>query len=101
MTTLNISYQADFVIVLYNPKSKGRPKHIEKAIRILLKYKDSATPVAIVKNSGRAGMEVQLVTLATIDYEFVDMKTVVIIGNKTTYIKNRTMITPRGYLLGS
>lgn len=91
--------QGDFAIALYNPKSKGRPKHIETAITILANYKEMTTPVALVKNAGRAGSERKLVTLATIDYEFIDMKTVVIIGNKTTYIKDGKMITPRGYHL--
>jgi precorrin-3B C17-methyltransferase len=91
--------QGDFVIALYNPKSKGRPKHIEKAVAILTKYKDATTPVALVKNAGRARTESKLVTLATIEYEFIDMKTVIIIGNKTTYIKDGKMITPRGYTL--
>lgn len=91
--------QGDFAIALYNPKSKGRPKHIETAITILANDKEMTTPVALVKNAGRAGSERKLVTLATIDYEFIDMKTVVIIGNKTTYIKDGKMITPRGYHL--
>ena len=98
---LHHAAQADFIIALYNPKSKGRPKHLEKAVNILTLYKTSSTPVALVKNAGRAETAHQLVTLATIDYEFVDMKTVVIIGNTTTYTKNGKMITPRGYLLTS
>ena len=88
---------ADFVIALYNPKSKGRPQHLKKALAILAQYKDADTPVALVKNTGRTGTEKKLATLASIDDEFVDMKTVVIIGNKATYLKNNTMITPRGY----
>jgi precorrin-3B C17-methyltransferase len=91
--------QGDFVITLYNPKSQGRPKHLEMAVNILSHYKIPSTPVALVKNAGRAATASRLVTLATIDYDFVDMKTVVIIGNKTTYIQNGKMITPRGYHL--
>jgi precorrin-3B C17-methyltransferase len=91
--------QGDFVITLYNPKSQGRPKHLEKAVNILSHYKTPSTPVALVKNAGRTATASRLVTLATIDYDFVDMKTVVIIGNKTTYIQDGKMITPRGYHL--
>ncbi len=93
--------QADFVIALYNPKSKGRPKHIENAVNILLQYKAAATAAALVKNAGRTGTEIKLTTLAAIDYELIDMKTVVIIGNQTTYIKDGKMITPRGYILST
>ena len=31
------------------------------------------------------------------DAEFVDMVTIVIIGNSTTYLHNGKIITPRGY----
>jgi precorrin-3B C17-methyltransferase len=96
---LEFAAQADFVIAIYNPKSKGRPKHLERAIDILKRYKGATTPVALVKNAGREGNEQKLVTLSSIDETFVDMRTVVIVGNKQTYIKNGKMITPRGYSL--
>jgi precorrin-3B C17-methyltransferase len=89
--------QADFVIALYNPKSKGRSQHINRAVEIMRQHKPDDTPVAIVKNAGRAGNERTLATLATLDYAGIDMRTVVIIGNSQTYIKNGQMITPRGY----
>lgn len=91
--------QADFVIAIYNPKSKGRPKHLERSIDILKRYKEATTPVALVKNAGREGNEQKLVTLSSIDETFVDMRTIVIVGNKQTYIKDGKMITPRGYSL--
>jgi precorrin-3B C17-methyltransferase len=89
----------DFVIALYNPKSKGRPKHIEIAVEIISKHRSKSTPVALVKNSGRDGNERRVMTLSNIDYDFIDMMTTVIIGNSNTYIKNNYMITPRGYSL--
>ncbi len=96
---LHMAASADFVIALYNPKSKGRQENINKAINIILKYKKPVTPVALVKNAGREGNEKRIVTLDSIDYDFVDMMTVVIIGNSSTYIKDGRMITPRGYCL--
>jgi precorrin-3B C17-methyltransferase len=98
---LELAAQADFVIALYNPKSKGRSAHIKQAVEILLRYKAPGTPVALVKNAGRSGNARQLVTLSTIDYAGIDMKTVIIIGNSQTYIKDGFMITPRGYPLES
>lgn len=89
--------KADFVVAIYNPKSKGRKDHLSQSIDILLKYRDAKTPVGIVKNSGRAGREMTITTLDSIDYEKVDMLTVLIIGNSNTYIENSKMITPRGY----
>ena len=89
--------KGDFVISLYNPKSKGRKEHIEKALEILKQDIKPETPVALVRNAGRDGNARKLVTLSTIDFDFIDMKTVVIIGNSQTYIKDGFMITPRGY----
>ena len=34
-----------------------------------------------------------------LDETLVDMTTIVIVGNKETYVKNGRMITPRGYTL--
>lgn len=94
---LHMAAIGDFVITLYNPKSKGRPGNINKAIEIILSHIKPATPAALVKNAGREGNERRIVTLGTIDYNFIDMMTVVIIGNSNTYVKEGRMITPRGY----
>lgn len=91
------SAQADFVIAIYNPRSKGRPDHLKEAIDIILKYRKKDTPVGIVKNSGRPETEITITTLEKIDYEKVDMLTVLVIGNSNTYIKGNRIITPRGY----
>lgn len=89
--------EADFVITLYNPRSKGRPEHLEEIIDIILRNRKGDTPVGIVKNSGRPGTEVTITTLENLDYEIVDMLTVLIIGNSNTYIEGEKIITPRGY----
>lgn len=89
--------QGDFVISIYNPKSKGRVKHIEKAVEIISKYKSKDTPVGIVKHSGREGNERVITTLENIDFDIIDMMTVVIIGNSQSSIKDAYIVTPRGY----
>lgn len=89
--------EADFIIAIYNPKSKGRKDHLEKAVERILNYRSGKTPVGIVKNSGRGGREISITTLDGIDYSKVDMLSVLIIGNSNTYVKNNCIITPRGY----
>ena len=89
--------EGDFVIAIYNPRSKGRKDHLEKAVNIILKHKTKDTPVGIVKDSGRPNTKITITTLGQIDYEIVDMLSVVIIGNTNTYIKDGFIITPRGY----
>ncbi len=96
---LDAAASADFVIAIYNPKSKGRKTQIERAIEIIRKYKNGDVPVGLIKNAGREGNERKIVTLDTVDFEFIDMMTVVLIGNNKTYMKNGKMITPRGYNL--
>lgn len=89
--------EADFVITIYNPRSKGRKDHLERAIAIILKYRAGNTPVGIVKNSGREDTNIRITTLNNIEYDKIDMFCLVIIGNSNTYIKNDKIITPRGY----
>lgn len=95
---LHCAAEADFSIVLYNPRSKGRPDYLAQACEIVQKYKDAATPVGIVKNIAREGETVILTTLGKIDVEQVDMFSTVFVGNRQTYLKDGKMVTPRGYL---
>lgn len=87
----------DFVITIYNPKSKNREEHLKKAVDIILKYQNPKTPVGVVKDSGRAGTKKWIFTLDSIDYDLIDMLCVLIVGNSNTYIKDDFIITPRGY----
>lgn len=94
---VELAAEADFVISLYNPRSKGRPDYLNEAIQIIKKYRKGTTPVGIVRNSGRDDFSKEIATLDTIDCESVDMKTIVIIGNSTSYIHGDNIITKRGY----
>jgi len=94
---LEAAAMADFVIILYNPKSKGRARHIVKAREIVMKYRSPETPVGIVKGAMREDEKIVLADLRTmLDHE-IDMQTTVIIGNSKTFFWNNLMITPRGY----
>ena len=94
---LRLAAEADFVICLYNPRSKGRSEHLARAFEIMGEFKDKTTPVGIVKDVGREKENKFICTFDTMDFERVDMTTMVIIGNKSTYIHDDLMITPRGY----
>ena len=58
-------------------------------------FKDGNTPVGIVKDVGRAKEEKFVCTFDTMDFERVDMTTMVVVGNKSTFIHDDLMITPR------
>lgn len=95
---LEAAAYADFIIVLYNPRSRGRKDHLETARRIILEKRGS-TVVGLVRNCGRAEEGSKITTLAELDVEEVDMFTTVIIGNSCTKVVNGRMVTPRGYAL--
>ena len=94
---LNAASMADFVIIIYNPKSKGRADHLKNAVNIILKYRDSSTPTGIVKGATRPDEKVIVTTLGKIPFNEVDMQTIVIIGNSKTINLNGLIVTPRGY----
>jgi len=89
--------QADFVIVIYNPKSKKRDWQLKKAQEIILKYRNPETPVGIVASAMREGQRVEIVNLEYLHTADVDMQTTVFIGNSTSVKYLDFMITPRGY----
>ena len=94
---LRLAAEADFVIAIYNPRSKKRSEHLRKALDIIGESRSADTPVGIVGRAYREGQSVQTVTLATVDPETVDMQTVLIIGNSATRLAGGRMFTPRGY----
>lgn len=94
---LELAAQGDFVVSIYNPKSRRRVTQIEEAREIMLKYKPKTTPVAIVRNAGREDEEHVVTTLDEMLNHEINMLTIVIIGNANTFIKDGKMITPRGY----
>ena len=91
--------QGDFVVVLYNPRSQRRQSQLLEAREILLKHRPGTTPVGIVGDAFRPGQRVKITSLQDLekDAKSVDMVTIVVIGNSTTYLHGGKVITPRGY----
>ena len=88
----------DFVISLYNPRSKGRDWQLGKVREMLLENRPPDTPVGVVKDAYRPTQEVHLTDLASLRPEEVDMLTVVVVGSSQTRPIAGRMVTPRGYL---
>jgi precorrin-3B C17-methyltransferase len=91
--------EADFVICFYNPRSRGREGHLKRAFELMAPHKDPNTPVGIVKEAGRRKEQKWILPFEEMDFELVDMRTLVVVGNQSTYIDLGMMITPRGYSL--
>jgi cobalt-precorrin 5A hydrolase/precorrin-3B C17-methyltransferase len=89
--------EGDFVISLYNPRSKGRDWQLGKVRKMLLEYRSPDTPVGIVKDAYRPSQRVVVTDLASLRSNEVDMLTTVIVGNSRTEVRAGRMVTPRGY----
>ena len=101
---LDAIFSIGIPVVLYNPKSRGRPHNFALAVEHARKYLGSETPIAIVKNALRENEETIITTLKKIEAHesAIDMHTTVIIGGSESRIWRmgnnvKGIITPRGY----
>lgn len=90
---------SDFVICLYNPKSRKRTEYVAMAADIVGKIQGWDVPAGIVRNAGRPGQSQAITTVGGLKDADIDMFSLVIIGNSSTYVERGKMITPRGYKL--
>lgn len=91
-------------VVLYNPRSRGRPDALAAALAIAGEYLPGSTPVGIVTNACRQGTSRVVTTLAECKSEIglVSMHSTVVIGGAESWIWEEgqdgpLIITPRGY----
>lgn len=101
---LDLAFRMRVPVVLYNPRSRGRPHNLDTAIEIASRHLPGETPVGVVKNAYREGEERLITTLGEFNdhITFVDMHSIVFVGGGETRIwRNETdargIITPRGY----
>ncbi|MBQ9387769.1 MAG: precorrin-3B C(17)-methyltransferase [Lachnospiraceae bacterium] len=94
---LTAAAQADFSIVIYNPRSKSRPEHLSRACDILLKELPGSRICGVAKNIGREGETGFLTTLKDLKTADIDMFCTVFIGNSMSREIDGKMVTPRGY----
>jgi len=87
----------DLCIVLYNPASRRRTGHLQRACEILLEERAEETICGVVRNIGREGEVSRLLTLGELCKAKVDMFTTIFIGNSQTRLLNGKMVTRRGY----
>ena len=94
---LRAALEADFVCAIYNPRSKGRPHHLEQALEIARQFRAPHCPVGLVRKAFRPGEEARVLRLDQFDPEQVDMLSILIIGNAESRALGNFMLTPRGY----
>lgn len=94
---LEAALAADFVLALYNPRSRRRSGHLAEALAAAGRHRSPDTPVGMVKNAFRPGQAIRLTRLAEADPDWADMLTLVVIGARATRLAAGRMLTPRGY----
>jgi precorrin-3B C17-methyltransferase len=93
---LSAAAEADFVIALYNPASRARPRQLGEALDLLRARKKAETPVLFIRAAGTSEAKVVGTTLGAADASIADMRTLVIVGASTTRQVGRWIYTPRG-----
>jgi precorrin-2 C20-methyltransferase / precorrin-3B C17-methyltransferase len=100
---LEAAAAADFVLALYNPASKARREQLRRAIDVMRRHRAATTPVVVARAVGAADEAVTVTTLANVDVDAVDMRTLLIVGSSTTRTVLRAdgrpplVYTPRRY----
>jgi precorrin-3B C17-methyltransferase len=94
---LEAAASSDMVVALYNPKSRQRTHQIEDARSIFLKYRSPDTPVGIATDVAGDDENVVISDLAGFTKYPITMRSIVIIGNSTTFALGGLMVTRRGY----
>ena len=71
---------AGLALALYNPRSAGRPDHLERARGILLEHLPPDTPVVVVDDATGDAERVTTSTLAMFDAAAAGMRSIVLVG---------------------
>ena len=94
---LSCAAMADFVIVLYNPKSKKRDWQLKRAQELILEHRDGKIPVGIATGAMRENQCISFTTLDQMDSADIGMQTVLFIGSSASIRYLDFLFTPRGY----
>jgi precorrin-3B C17-methyltransferase len=86
----------DFVCAVYNPRSKKRTAQLPYLVETFIRERGDL-PCGWVKNCDRETEETCVTTLSKLNFDDIDMKTVLIIGSRKTFIKDGKLVSPRGY----
>ena len=75
---------ADMAFAVYNPASKTRRAQVVALRDLLAEYRDPETPVIVARAVGAPEEKVTVTTVAELDPEVVDMRTMLIVGASST-----------------
>ena len=96
---IRLSIECDFVIALYNPRSKSRPNEFRKTLDILRETCDENRYILFAKSVFTKEEKINIVQLKDAKEEMANMQTLVIIGSSLSKIiirkKQNFFYTPR------
>lgn len=95
-TRLRAIAEADLVLAVYNPASRGRPDQIALARKVLLEHRCPGTVVVVGRDIGRPQESLTVTTLGDLDTDAVDMKCLLLVGASSTRVTASGRVwTPR------
>ena len=92
---LRLAAEADFAIVLYNPRSASRPEGFARALDVLRDAGCGERLIIFAHAVTTAKERIEIVRLNDARVEMADMSTLVIIGNSATRRVGRWVYAPR------
>lgn len=90
---------ADLVVAIYNPKSKKRVEQLKRAAAIFRKYRPGTTPVGVATAVGSPDEGIALSDLDHFMELEINMRSIVVVGNKSSRRIADWFVAPRGYTL--
>jgi precorrin-3B C17-methyltransferase len=94
---LRLALQADFVLALYNPRSKRRTTQLDRALAMVRELRAPDTPVGFVRNAFRPDQSVRVERIEDARADMADMLSIVVAGASSSRMAAGRMLTPRGY----
>jgi precorrin-3B C17-methyltransferase len=88
---------ADLVVALYNPRSQKRTRQLDEAAAIFRRHRPGTTPVGVGTAIGSPDQEILFSDLDHFLELPIAMRSVVIIGSRSTRRIAEWFVTPRGY----
>ncbi|MEI7671509.1 MAG: precorrin-3B C(17)-methyltransferase [Deltaproteobacteria bacterium] len=88
---------ADLVVAIYNPRSQKRTRQLDEAAVIFRRHRPGTTPVGV---GTAVGSPEEQIIFSDLDHFLelpIAMRSVVIIGNRSTKRIAEWFVTPRGY----
>jgi len=89
--------EADLVLAFYNPASSRRRDHLVDLRELLAQHRKPETPVVVGRAVGSPDETVTVTTLEDLDWDAVDMRTLLIVGSSQTVRTADGAFTPRTY----